>query len=103
MKPHVPDYSEKNSPGNPTDFSLVQGGLFFRLLRWARLSDDALMLVRRRVIVLALLAWLPLLILTTFEGHVLGGVRIGNSTGLFHGHFWYGFSALLRSRRWSLC
>jgi hypothetical protein len=32
----------------------------------------------------------------------LGKKQIGNSTGLFHGHFWYGFSAALRSRRWSL-
>ncbi|KPJ94638.1 MAG: hypothetical protein AMJ55_06085 [Gammaproteobacteria bacterium SG8_15] len=76
MKPSVPDYSEKNSPGNPTDFSLVLGGPFFRLLGRAHLSDNALMLVRRRIIVLALLAWLPLLILTVFEGHVLGGVAV---------------------------
>jgi len=72
----MPDYSEGNSPGNPTDFSLVLGGPFFRLLSWAHLSDDALMLVRRRIIVLALLAWLPLLILTAFEGHVLGEVAV---------------------------
>jgi hypothetical protein len=76
MKPSVPDYSEGNSPGNPTDFSLVLGGPFFRLLSWAHLSDDALMLVRRRIIVLALLAWLPLLILTAFEGHVLDEVAV---------------------------
>jgi hypothetical protein len=58
---------------DPRDFSLVLGGPLFQLLRRARLSDDALMLVRQRVVVIALLAWLPLLVLSTLEGHVLGG------------------------------
>ena len=55
------------------DFSLVLGGPLFQLLRRAHLSDDALHLVRQRVIFLALLAWLPLLILSALEGHLLGG------------------------------
>jgi hypothetical protein len=58
---------------NPPGFSLVLGGPLFQLLRRARLSDDALMMVRRRVIVLALLAWLPLLALCAWEGSLLGG------------------------------
>lgn len=55
------------------NFSLVLGGPLFQLLRRAHLSDDALMLVRQRVFVIALLAWLPLLILSAFEGNVWGG------------------------------
>jgi hypothetical protein len=55
------------------DFSLVLGGPLFQLLRRAHLSDDALMLARRRVISFALLVWLPLLVLSTLEGQVLGG------------------------------
>jgi hypothetical protein len=55
------------------DFSLVLGGPLFQLLRRARLSDDALMLVRQRVVFIALLAWLPLLMLSALEGHMLGG------------------------------
>jgi hypothetical protein len=43
------------------------------LLRRAHLSDDALMMVRQRIIVLALLAWLPLLVLCAWEGSLLGG------------------------------
>jgi hypothetical protein len=59
-------------PG-PRDFSLVLGGPLFQLLRQAHLSDDALMLVRQRIIVIALIAWLPLLLLSALEGHMLGG------------------------------
>ena len=55
------------------DFSLVLGGPLFQLLRRAHLSDDALMLVRQRIIVISLLAWLPLLVLSALEGKVLGG------------------------------
>jgi hypothetical protein len=57
----------------PQDFSLVLGGPLFQLLRRAHLSDDALMLVRQRIIVLSLLAWLPLLALSALEGQALGG------------------------------
>ena len=55
------------------DFSLVLGGPLFQLLRRAHLSDDALMLVRQRIIVIALFAWLPLLVLSALEGQLLGG------------------------------
>src|SRR4051812_5775271 len=59
------------------DFSLVLGGPLFQLLRRAHLSDDALLVVRQRVIVIALLAWLPLLALSALEGHLLGdGVAV---------------------------
>jgi len=53
------------------DFSLVLGGPLFQLLRRARLSDDAMTMVHRRVIVISLLAWLPLLILSALESHLL--------------------------------
>lgn len=54
------------------NFSLVLGGPLFQLLRRARLSDDALMLVRQRIVVLSLFAWLPLLVLSALEGTVWG-------------------------------
>ncbi|MFZ4538933.1 hypothetical protein [Propionivibrio sp.] len=57
---------------NPPDFSLVLGGPLFQLLRRAHLSDDALMMVRQRIMVIALFAWLPLLLLSTLEGHLWG-------------------------------
>ena len=58
---------------NPQDFSLVLGGPLFQLMRRAHLTDDALMLVRQRILVLSLLAWLPLLVLSALEGQAWGG------------------------------
>ena len=58
---------------NPQDFSFVLGGPLFQLLRRAHLADDALLIVRRRVIVIALFTWLPLLVIAALEGHLLGG------------------------------
>jgi hypothetical protein len=54
------------------DFSLVLGGPLYQLLRRAHISGDALELVRRRAIVIALFAWLPLLLLSALEGRALG-------------------------------
>ena len=56
------------------DFSLVQGGPFFQLCRRCHLSGDALELLRRRVLAIMLLAWLPLLILSLLESHATGAV-----------------------------
>ena len=55
------------------DFSLVLGGPLLQLLRRSHLSDNALELVRRRIIVISLLAWMPLLALSALEGQALGG------------------------------
>jgi len=65
--------SDSNMLREPQDFSLVLGGPLFQLLRRSHLSDDALELVRLRVIVISLLAWLPLLLLSALEGQALGG------------------------------
>src|SRR5215510_12697906 len=54
------------------DFSLVLGGPLFQLLRRARLSGDALELLRRRIIIGVLAAWLPLFVLSALEGNALG-------------------------------
>jgi hypothetical protein len=57
----------------PQDFSLILGGPLFQLLRRTHLSDDALLLVRRRIVAISTLAWLPLLVLSAIEGRLLGG------------------------------
>jgi hypothetical protein len=54
-------------------FSLVLGGPLFQLLRRMHLSDDALLLLRQRIIVISLFAWLPLLVLAALEGHLWSG------------------------------
>ena len=53
-------------------FSLVLGGPLYQLWRRAHLAGDTLELLRRRIIVIALVAWLPLLILSVLEGHAWG-------------------------------
>jgi hypothetical protein len=59
----------------PADFSLVHGGPLYQLWMRTRLAGDgdALQLLRRRVVVLVLLAWAPLLALSIAEGHAWGG------------------------------
>ncbi|ACC70274.1 hypothetical protein PPMP20_31920 [Paraburkholderia phymatum] len=53
------------------NFSLVLGGPLFQLLRRTHMADDALELVRQRVLVITLVAWLPLLVLAALDGHLL--------------------------------
>ena len=83
LRPTTTASSEKGlaAPGHITgdavlndaqNFSLVLGGPLYQLLRRAHLSDNALLMVRQRVVVIALLGWLPLLILSAVQGHLLG-------------------------------
>jgi len=58
---------------HPRDFSLILGGPVFQLLRRSRLTDDTLGLVRKRIIVISLFCWLPLLVLSALDSKVLGG------------------------------
>jgi hypothetical protein len=60
-------------PPDPYDFSVVLGGPLYQLVRRAHLSGDALELLRRRIVVIALAAWLPLLILSILGGRAWGG------------------------------
>jgi len=71
MKPPT-SVSSDSVPRDPRDFSLVLGGPLFQFLRRAHLSDDALTLLCRRIIVISLFAWLPLLLLSALEGQVRG-------------------------------
>ena len=57
----------------PADFSLVLGGPLYQLLRRSRLSDDALTLVHRRILAGVLITWLPLLLLSAWEGRAWWG------------------------------
>lgn len=77
-------------PGNPShlhdpvveslpelrDFSLVLGGPLYQLLRRVHLDDDVGSHLRRRIIVICGIIWLPLLALCAVEGTLLKGVRI---------------------------
>lgn len=54
------------------NFSLVLGGPLYQFLLRAHLIDDALATLRRRILVISLAAWAPLLALAAWEGHALG-------------------------------
>ena len=58
---------------DPPDFSLVLGGPLYQLLRRSHLSDDALTLVHRRILAGVLITWLPLLLLSAWEGRAWWG------------------------------
>ena len=63
--------------GELADFSLVLGGPLYQLFRRAHLTGDALELVRRRMLAISAVAWVPLLLLSAFSGQALGGtIRI---------------------------
>jgi len=68
-----PSVSSEDLLLDPPDFSFVLGGPLFQLLHRTRLSDDALELLHRRIVVISLFAWLPLLVLSTLSGQLFGG------------------------------
>lgn len=72
-KSHLKPAGDWDLLRHPPEFSLVLGGPLFQLMRRVHLSDDALMMARQRVIVIAMLAWLPLLLLCAMEGQLWGG------------------------------
>ena len=54
------------------DFSVILGGPLYQLVRRARLSGDSLELLRRRIAVISLFAWLPLLVLSMLDRRTWG-------------------------------
>ena len=58
---------------DPRDFSIILGGPLFQLLRRAHMTGDALELLRRRIVVISLFAWLPLFLLSLLGGEFLRG------------------------------
>ena len=65
--------SNQGATAESSDFSLVLGGPLYQLFRRAHLSGGGLECLVRRVVVLTLLAWLPLLLLSVVEAHAWGG------------------------------
>ena len=58
------------------DFSLVLGGPLYQLYLRTRLAKEPIQLLHRRIIVFALIPWVPLWLLTAMDGHALGGVKV---------------------------
>jgi len=62
-----------HNSNEPPDFSLVLGGPLFQLLVRSHLTTPTLDLVRLRIVVITLFAWLPLLLLCLVDGKAWGG------------------------------
>jgi hypothetical protein len=69
-------HNEPDLPQQVPDFSLVQGGPLFQLLRKWHLEGDALEWLHRRILAAVLFTWVPLLLLSTFPGSVHTGLQI---------------------------
>jgi hypothetical protein len=63
-------------PGDAREFSLVCGGPLYRLMVKLRLIKPSVGQLRRRILVMAGLAWLPLLALSLIEGRAVDGVAL---------------------------
>lgn len=61
-------------PDDAGEFSLVCGGPLYRLMVKLRLIKPSVGELHRRILVMAGLAWLPLLVLSLIEGRAVGGV-----------------------------
>src|SRR5437879_12823461 len=64
---------EPNFVEESNDFSLVLGGPVFQFFRKSHLAGDGLELVHRRLFIITLVAWLPLLLLAAL-GPALGNL-----------------------------
>src|SRR5689334_14695966 len=75
-----PEYVDTNEAASTLqatpDFSLVLGGPLYQMYLRTRLARPTLDLVVRRVVVLSLVCWLPLLLFSAVAGHLLGGVTV---------------------------
>lgn len=69
---NLSEHPDVKSLHNLPDFSLLLGGPLYQLLNRAHLSNDALMLVRQRIAVFILIAWLPLIVISAFEHQLWG-------------------------------
>jgi hypothetical protein len=68
--------NDSSTSSAPPDFSLVLGGPLYQLFRRSHLSGDTLELIRRRILIISLVAWLPLLALAGFNGELLEGTTV---------------------------
>jgi hypothetical protein len=68
--------TERNSLTEARDFSLVLGGPIYQLFRKSHLAGDSLELLHRRLLVITLIAWLPLLLLATLGSSAGALVRL---------------------------
>src|SRR5260370_23972587 len=68
--------ASRGVPSAPEDFSLSVGGPLYQIYLRTRLARPPLELLRRRIIALSMICWLPLLVLSLAEGHAVSGVHV---------------------------
>ena len=68
--------STKNLFSEKNDFSLVLGGPLYQLFRRSHLAGDALEMVHRRILILVIMTWVPLLILSLLGGRAWSGAAL---------------------------
>jgi hypothetical protein len=60
----------------PPDFSIVMGGPLYQLFVRFRLDTPALEHIKRRMVIISMFAWLPLVLLSLVDGKAWGGVGL---------------------------
>jgi len=73
--PSRPD-PESMFPPELESFSLILGGPLYQLFRRTHLDDDAESHVKRRIVAISGIIWLPLLLLCAIEGTLRGGIDV---------------------------
>lgn len=68
--------SDNQDSKEPPDFSVVLGGPLFQLLMHLKLTTPALELLKKRIIIISLFAWLPLLVFSLLEGKAWGRIEV---------------------------
>ncbi|HWR28567.1 MAG TPA: hypothetical protein VN631_01930, partial [Negativicutes bacterium] len=66
LKPHYASLLEQ-------DFSLVQGGPLYQMFRKAGLAEDPIKIMLRRVVAVSAFCWIPLFVLSLWEGNFFRG------------------------------
>jgi hypothetical protein len=72
MSRRTPRFSDELH-GHPPEFSVVLGGPLYQMLRRWRLAGDGLELLHRRILLITVICWLPLLIFSAWQGQLLSG------------------------------
>lgn len=72
----VPSITQTQAPEEVFDFSVVLGGPLYELFISTRLMRPALELLIRRIVIITIICWLPLLLLSAIGGHLTAGVSV---------------------------
>lgn len=73
---HQPAFRSLEVPRTAPEFSLVLGGPLYNFYLRTRLARAPIDLVRRRILALWLVCWIPPLLLSLFSGTALGRVKV---------------------------